>query len=115
MKARSRPCGECPFRRDTPPGQFPAERYAALESTHGYPGREASFDAPWFGCHKMPLDAQPGEEIACAGWLVIEGYNHLGVRIAAAEGRLTKENLEPHDDWPDLFQSYAEMAAAQAG
>lgn len=106
---RKRPCEECPWRRDTPPGQFPAERYEALRNTSGSRGNEVAFDAPMFGCHK----SADGNEIACAGWLAVVGYEHLGVRLALMDHRLPPEAMSPGEDWPDLFDSYAEMAAAQ--
>jgi hypothetical protein len=37
------------------------------------------------------------------------------VRIAVAFGELPADALEPGDDWPELFGSYDEMAAAQGG
>jgi hypothetical protein len=113
VKARRRPCAECPFRRDVEPGQFPPERYEALRNTHGYPGNEAPLGAPWFGCHKMPEGAAPGGEIACAGWLAVEGLQHIGVRLAACEGVIPPEALRPAEGWPELFDSYDEMAARQ--
>lgn len=105
----SRPCGECPWRRDTPPGQFPASRYAELRRTSGEPGREAGLDAPLFACHASPDDAPR----ACAGWLAAVGLEHLGVRLAVLRGLIPGEAIRPGPDWPPLFPSYREMAARQ--
>ena len=99
-----RPCAECPWRRDTEPGQFPACRYDALRST-----ARQEFGAPMFACHKSP----EGAERACAGWLVVVGPNHITVRLALATGRLDSSALTPSADWPPLFDGYEEMAAAQ--
>lgn len=104
------PCRECPWRRDTPAGQFPACRYEQLENTTGTTGAEAGLDAPLFACHKTA----EGREQACAGWLAVVGRGHLGVRLAVATGRLPGAALDPAEDWPDLFDSYTEMAATQA-
>ncbi len=106
---RRYPCAECPFRRDTPPGQFPACRYEALRETAGERGAEAGLSAPMFACHKSP----EGREEACAGWLAVCGIEHLGVRMAVLASRLEPEDLRPGKNWPALFASYAEMAAAQ--
>ena len=106
---RRYPCTECPFRRDTEPGMFPACRYDALRETAGEPGREAPIGAPMFACHKSP----EGREEACAGWLAVSGIEHLGVRMAVITGRLEPENLQPGHDWPSLFSTYEEMAATQ--
>jgi len=108
---RRYPCAECPFRRDTKPGQFPACRYEGLQETSGEPGAEAGMGAPMFACHKSP----EGREEACAGWLAVCGYGHLGVRMAVLTSRLEPGDLRPRDGWPELFASYAEMAAAQGG
>lgn len=105
-----RPCDQCPWRRDTPPGQFPAHRYQALRATSGQPGREAGLNAPMFACHKTP----DGKERACAGWLVVAGLDHLGVRLAIAQQRLAVADVTPADDWPALYDTYEQMAQAMA-
>jgi len=111
LPRRNRPCGECPFRSDTPPGKFPACRYSALRATAGSPGHEAPLGAPMFACHMT----QEGKEVACAGWLAVCGIDHLGIRMAVLTSRLEPADLEPKPGWPPLFASYDEMAAAQAG
>ncbi len=110
LRHAKRPCPECPWRRDTPPGQFEGCRYDLLRATSGAPGAEAGLGAPMFACHLAPL----GGEYACAGWLAAVGYEHLGVRLAVITGRLDPAALEPGPGWPELFRSYEEMAAAQA-
>jgi hypothetical protein len=104
-----RPCGECPWRRDTPAGKFETCRYDALRATTGGPGAEVGLNAPMFACHMSP----DGREYACAGWLAVAGRDHLGVRLAVALGRLDRAVLDPGDGWPELFGSYEEMAVAQ--
>ncbi|PBA68864.1 DUF6283 family protein [Mycobacterium avium] len=101
-----RPCANCPWRRDSPAGEFHAERYEVLRATAGVPGREAALGAPIFACHK----SEPGRDRACAGWLAVAGIDHLGIRVAVALGRLPASTLRPAEDWPDLFDSYEEMA-----
>jgi hypothetical protein len=106
---RRRPCVECPWRHDTPPGQFDADRYTALADTTGTPGAEAHLFAPMFACHK----SSEGAEQVCAGWLAAVGYYHLGVRLAVATGRLDPRVLHPAPDWPPLFDTYQEMATTK--
>lgn len=108
-----RPCGgpqPCPWRLDAPPGQFPAERYACLASTSRRPDGHGEADAPlgspMFACHTSP----DGRERACAGWLAVEGWGHLGVRFAVLTGALPQCALAPGPDWPPLHASYAELA-----
>lgn len=108
-----RPCaGEqpCPWRRDAPPGQFPPERYEALAATSRRPDAHGEADAPlgapMFACHKSPA----GRERVCAGWLAVEGWGHLGVRVAVLTGQLDACALRPGAGWPALLGSYAELA-----
>jgi uncharacterized protein DUF6283 len=105
-----RPCANCPWRRDSPAGEFAGERYEALRVTAGRPGCEVGLGAPMFACHK----SEEGRDRACAGWLAVAGIEHLGVRLAVALGRLPASALRPGDRWPDLFSSYEEMADRNA-
>lgn len=117
LRSMPRPCdpsatlGACPFRRDTDPGEFPAERYEVLAATAGRPGREAPLGAPMFACHHTA----DGAQVACAGWLAVCGHFHFGVRIAIATGRLDPAGIGPLPGWPELFDDYDEMAVAQSG
>lgn len=107
------PCAECPWRRDTPPGQFAACRYEGLTETSTQPQVASVADIvrqPMFACHKSP----EGREEACAGWLAVAGHENLAVRLAVATGRLPGVALEPGEGWPRLFDSFEEMAAVQA-
>lgn len=108
MKTRRRPCRECPWVTSTDPGQFPAERYEALEATTGERGAEAPIGSPLFACHKS-ID---GAEMPCAGWLAAVGIESIPVRLLVSFGEIPSEALRPGPDWPDLFESYEEMAAA---
>ncbi|MEV4093820.1 DUF6283 family protein [Streptosporangium saharense] len=109
---RTFPCNECPWRRDAQRGRFPVSRYEALTMTAGQPGAEAPLNTPMFGCHK----GEPGTnaDLACAGWLAVVGMEHLGVRLAVAMRELPAEALAPGENWPELYGSYEEMAAANA-
>lgn len=106
MRHAARPCGECPWRRDQPPGRFPPERYEALRCTSASADGSAPLGSPMFACHKTA----EGKEIACAGWLAVEGADHVGVRLAVVLGDLDPAALEPQPDWPDLIESYDELA-----
>lgn len=56
-----------------------------------------------------------GREEACAGWLATMGADHIGVRLAVISGQIPGEALTPGAGWPDLFDTYDEMAGTQAG
>jgi hypothetical protein len=110
----SRPCGgpqPCPWRRDAPPGQFPPERWQALRATSRRPDGHGSADAPlgfpMFACHAT----HEGADRVCAGWLAVEGWGHLGIRLAVLTGALPESALAPGVDWPPLHGSYEELAA----
>lgn len=113
MRYAARPCAPtpdgdpgCPWRRDQPPGAFPAERYEALRCTSAGPDGSAPLGAPLFACHKTA----EGKEIACAGWLAVEGLGHVTVRLALAQDELSPDAVEPQPGWPDLVDSYDELA-----
>lgn len=102
----------CPFRRDVEPGEFPAERYEQLRATCRHEDNvQAPLGAPMFACHKSPA----GGEFACAGWLAVEGHNHITVRLAVAFDDLPAEALQPADDWPELYGSYEEVEEVMGG
>lgn len=113
LKHAARPCPDCPWRRDAPLQHFPAERYELLRDTVRQPDEnghaDAPLDAPLFGCHATPR----GGEHACAGWLAVEGLGHLRVRMALSLGDLEPEAIRPGEGWPELYESYDEMVAAQ--
>lgn len=112
---RKRPCENCPWRKDAPPGEFPAERYEVLaasarrENGAGYSDNPQMHD-PMFACHK----SADGKEIACAGWLAVCGSDHVRIRVAVIRGEMPPSVLRPGADWPELFETYQEMAATQA-
>lgn len=113
---RSYPCSECPFRRDNadnPASKFSAERWAALKVTVRDPDVDnpGLYD-PMFGCHKG--EPGTGEDLACAGWLAMFGFDHVRVRLAVATGALSAEELSPGENWPELHDSWAEVAAASS-
>lgn len=107
MKARPRPCQQCPWRKDVEPGQFPADRYERLRCTT----QDTTLTSPMFGCHKSSEDAP----LPCAGWLAAVGLESLPVRLSLAVGALPPEAVQRGDDWPELWGSYEEMMVAQGG
>ncbi len=109
LRHASAPCSACPWRTDQPAGRFAPDRFAALRDTSSGPrGESAPPGAPLFACHKTA----EGREVVCAGWLAVEGRNHVGVRIAVLEGRLTPDALEVGEEWPELYPSFSAMATA---
>lgn len=118
MFAPSRPCPKtstshgCPWVKSTEPGEFPASRYEALKNTSpDENGEQPQIGDPMFACHK----SAETKEYVCAGWLASVGHAHIGVRLNVAFGNWSASVLHPQPDWPELFDNYQDMAAAQAG
>lgn len=63
--------------------------------------------APLVACHKSPA----GRDVICAGWLSVEGHNHLGVQLLVIAGQILAVALRPGPGWPALVASLAEMVA----
>ncbi|MGW2986433.1 DUF6283 family protein [Streptomyces goshikiensis] len=100
--AAARPCGgaePCPWRRDAPPGQFPAAAYELSEPT-SRPGSTRRF-----GCHS----STPASPRMCAGWLLRGADGNAEVQDLLATGRLARPDLP---DGVELYDSYFQMAAA---
>lgn len=113
---RKYPCDECPFRcdnEDNPKSQFPVERWAALGATvrDSDSGQHPGLNDPLFGCHK----GEPGTDadLACAGWLATFGEDHVRVRLAVAIGGLSAAELRPGENWPRLYETWAEVVRHQ--
>jgi hypothetical protein len=94
-------CDECPWRRDVPVGRFAPSRYRALAATckQGWP------PGPIFACHKTP----EGKEQACVGFLLLNGRNNIGVRIAASQHRFNPGELRAVGP---LYDGFREMCVA---
>lgn len=112
---RRYPCDECPIRADNtdnPKSKFPAERWQALSVSVRHDGHQPGFGDPLFGCHK----GAPGtdEDLACAGWLARFGDDHIAVRLAVAQGRLSDDALGPGETWPPLHETWADVVAHQS-
>jgi len=110
------PCDECPIRADNadnPKSKFPAERWEELSRSVVDPetGEQPALGEIMFGCHK----GEPGTDadLACAGWLAQFGVDHIGVRLAAALGRLPASALEPGANWPPLHRTWQDVVRLQ--
>lgn len=99
---RARPCGgpePCPWRRDAPPGQFPADAFRHSAAT-SRPGADRDF-----GCHA----SRPEQPQMCAGWLLRGARHHAGAQRQLADGTLARPVLPAG---MALYDSYAAMAVA---
>lgn len=113
---RRYPCDECPIRADNagnPASSFPAHRWDVLSRTVCDPqtGEHPGYGDPLFGCHKGAPGS--GDDLACAGWLVRFGRDHLRVRMALASGRLPVSAIDAGPDWPPLHETWADVRRSQ--
>lgn len=97
---RKIPCEQCPWRKDSPIGAFPANAYRHSANT--------AYDLSMhqFSCHMSGWE----KPTTCAGFLNSGADNNLSVRLAIAEGRFRYEDM-PVSPYP-LYESYREMAEA---
>lgn len=96
---RREPCQECPWRKDSPIGAFPAEAYR-LSATTAYDMAQNVF-----ACHMSGAD----RPATCAGFLLRGAAHNLTIRMRLASGDLDPESVRSD---VELYDSYREMAEA---
>lgn len=98
-----KPCPSCPWRVDQGADVIPG---FSLELAEGLRGTcSGEWGAPVMACH----GSRPGEEFACAGWLVAHGRDSLVVRFMVIEGRLDVEALDAGPGWPVLHEDFDDL------
>lgn len=101
-----KPCNDCPWRRDAPPGYWHPDHFASISRNCRADGLGIMH------CHKsarLPRE----ERLVCQGWVRSEGFNAIGVRLAAMAGRVTVEEVEDRDCVP--LYTFDEMLTANRG
>lgn len=90
-----KPCAECPWRMDNPPGRFPVERYVSLAGT--------AYDLaiPIFACHM----SKEGGEVMCAGYYLQSGAHNLSVRLSG-------QRFDVESGGAKLYPTYRALARA---
>lgn len=79
------PCVSCPYRCDVPSGVWELSEYAKLP-----PYDRETWEQPpeLFGCHQA-------DGKMCAGWVAVHDMDEsLALRLAAASGRLTDDEID---------------------
>lgn len=92
-------CAECPWRKDSPVGAFPAKAFEISANCAEDMAQQV------FGCH-MSGAAKP---TTCAGFLLKNSANNMKVRMAIIHGNLDPRELR---ETVPLYNSYKEMATA---
>lgn len=96
---KHRPCGTCPFRRDSTPGYWHREHFQSLVDHCQGDGIR------WMSCH---CDQSGGT--ICSGWAYTLGYDAIGLRLAVLLGRFDPDKIDVSG--LDLYASAGEMLAA---
>lgn len=96
----TKPCPQCPWRRDVPTGVFPAEAFRISAPT--------AYDMATrvFACHMAAVDSPR----TCAGFLLRGALHSLTIRLALMQRRLDPRRVS--DGGFPLYRSYREMAEA---
>lgn len=100
MRFRAEVCAECPWRKDAPIGAFPPDAYRHSATT--------AYDQALntFACH---MSVSENKVATCAGFLLANAVNNLGIRIAYFTGRFDPSKLRKT---VPLYASYRAMAIA---
>lgn len=97
---RRKPCDECPWRRDSMVGAFPAQAYR-LSANCAVDKSDTAF-----GCHMAGVD----ESVTCAGFLLSGSDDNLAMRLRRICGDIDMSQVS--DGGVALYQNYFEMAVA---
>jgi hypothetical protein len=103
------PCATCPWRLTSNPDgsdipNFDIELMRGLSNTVG---RGDDF-RPIMACHY----SEYGEETPCVGYIAVEGYSNLAVRVRALQGKTDLAGIMDACDGMDLWPSFGEMLRA---
>lgn len=103
------PCPTCPWRRSSTVGgaDIPGFDIAMMRGLSNTVGEGDAF-RPIMACHGSAC----GAERACAGYVAVEGWSNLAIRVAAIQGRLDLAGIEEACEGLDLWPSFHEMLTA---
>ena len=66
---------------------------------------------PIMACHGSPI----GRERGCVGYLVVEGWSNLAVRLQVIGGRIDMAAIEKACEGIEMWDSFGEMLDAYEG
>lgn len=105
MKLR-RPCSNCPWRVDAPRHHWDLQHFVDIAHTCRDDGVHQML------CHKASeLPVEQRNKLVCQGWVRVEGFGAVGVRIAHMQGNVTTAEIEDTAG-PELFKSFDLMLRA---
>lgn len=103
------PCPTCPWRRSSTVGgadipRFDIQRMRDLACCTG----DGDDFRTVMACHYSPM----GGETPCIGYVHVEGWSNIRVRLLASDGVLDMPAIDEACEGLDLWHSFAEMLAA---
>lgn len=103
------PCQTCPWRKSSTVGGsdipgFHIELMRGLKNTVG-PGDALR---PVMACHY----SQDGKEVPCVGYVAVEGYSNINVRLLAISDELDLPGIVDACADIEMWESFDEMLAA---
>lgn len=103
------PCPTCPWRRSSTVGGFDIPGFD-IEMMRGLSNTVGDGDAirPIMACHGSAC----GAERACVGYVAMEGWTNIAVRLAVIRGDLDMNAIAEACAPLDLWPSFGEMLAA---
>jgi hypothetical protein len=105
-KGIRRPCSNCPWRVDAPRDYWDPQHFADIWRNCQDDGLHIML------CHKAgALPKIDQGKVPCQGWVRVMGFDAIGVRILAMNGKITVEEVEDKDG-PKLFPTFTAMMRA---
>lgn len=97
------PCTDCPWRVDSPRGHWAPQHFHDIARNCQNDGMDLML------CHKAnALPESERRRLICVGWARVVGFNAIGVRMAAVQGLISREDIEASGG-PRLFKSFGAM------
>jgi hypothetical protein len=101
---RRAPCKGCPWRISATASAIPGFDMEKAENLINTVGQE--FGQPMMACHQSTEE----NEIHCVGFLAVQGWDNITVRMAVISGQIPAEALEqPPEEWGEMHESFDEM------
>lgn len=103
------PCPSCPWRVSSTVGggDIPGFSIDLMRSLSNTVGPDDGF-RPVMACHGSP----EGGDRPCVGYLAVEGWSNLAVRVMAIQGRVDMHAVDEGSAGLELWGSFGEMLAA---
>lgn len=96
------PCDNCPWRKDAPPRYWHDDHFVSIWSNCQDDGLSLML------CHKS---RPPESQIICAGYAIVIGFESIGLRLAAAQGRFDPGEYSANGI--ELYSSFDALMKAQ--